>query len=414
MHLIMRSAVLALALAWPALSCSPAVAQAPSDLINSKIRYSYVPPKSLKYVAMSERLKQFQLLEQLSQFLSPLRLPHTFSMLTLECGMVNAYYQASRRHIVLCYEFVEAVERMAPKQGEASEFSYEEIVVGALVGASLHELGHAIFDMLEVPVAGREEDAADQIAAYIALQFNKDVAQTIVRGFAYVAKVWFAFGAPSYWDEHGTGLQRYYNMLCLAYGGNPELFRDYVDKGTLPRTRAANCRNEYEQVKVAFDKTVLPFVDRDLMKKVQARPWLKLTPQQVALLKQQQQERQGFTLAACNESKFANASIALLVRLLDDPQKWRALGWFSIPDGGCELIGSFYGDRAYWYAEAKSGIWRAPDTDKTAAKQCIDPTNPFNLIAGAKCQQGQAAVNFIRRDLDPAASAVTLRLTGGK
>jgi uncharacterized FlgJ-related protein len=32
--------------------------------------------------------------------------------------------------------------------------------------------------------------------------------------------------------------------------------------------------SEYEQVKRAFVKTVLPFIDQDLMKKVQARQWL--------------------------------------------------------------------------------------------------------------------------------------------
>src|SRR5262249_12779075 len=159
------------------------------------------------------------------------------------------------------YEFVEAVERVGPKLGQPSEFSYEEVVVGGLVGVMLHELGHAVFDMLEVPVIGREEDAADQMSTFIALQFSKEVARTIVRGNAYLYKVWYAFGAPAFFDEHGTGLQRYYNSLCLAYGGQPELFKELVDKGELPKTRAANCAKEYQQARHAFEKTVLPFVD---------------------------------------------------------------------------------------------------------------------------------------------------------
>ena len=131
------------------------------------------------------------------------------------------------------------------KVGEASEFSYQEVVVGSIVGALLHELGHAVFDMNEVPVMGREEDAADLIATFIALQFSKDVARTVVRGTAYLHKVFFAFGAPLYWDNHGTGLQRYYNSLCIAYGGAPDLFKELVAKSDMPKSRLDNCAHEY-------------------------------------------------------------------------------------------------------------------------------------------------------------------------
>ena len=73
----------------------------------------------------------------------------------------------------------------------------------------------------------------------------------------------------------GPSAQRFYNTLCLAYGGEREWFKDFVDKGWLPKERADNCANEYQQVKYAFVKTILPFIDQDLMKKVQARDWLK-------------------------------------------------------------------------------------------------------------------------------------------
>ncbi len=417
MKSIVRVATLAFALAWTAVLCQPTSAQAPSDLINSKIEFSYIPPKSLKYLPVFNRVQQFKLLEQLSEFLAPLRLPHKFSMVTIECGFVNAQYQPSKWRIELCYEYVEALERVGPKQGQPSEFTFEEVVVGGLVGVLLHELGHAVIDMLAIPVFGREEDAADEISTFIALQFSPDVARTIVRGNAYVYKVWYAFGAPAFFDEHGTGLQRYYNSLCIAHGGDhPELFKEFIDKGELPKERAANCQREYQQVRAAFEKTILPFVDRDQMKKVQARQWLKLTPQQLALLKQQQQQpRETFTFAVCNQSPVTRMSFALMVKLVEGPQRWQALGWYSIPDNGCELIGTFHGDRLYWYAEALRGkdrvVWSAPDTDQTASKQCIHPNNAFQLAATTKCQSGQVLVNFRRWDVDPSLSNVTVNFT---
>src|SRR5947208_218613 len=160
MKMALRIALLALAFAWPAVTCQPGFAQSSPDLTNSKINYAYVPPKSLKYLPMVARLQSFALLEQLSQFLSPLRLPHRLTLTTVECGTANAFYQPSLWQISMCYEMIEAIEHIAPKRGEPSDFSYEEVVVGAIVGVLLHESGHAVFDMLNVPVFGREEDAA--------------------------------------------------------------------------------------------------------------------------------------------------------------------------------------------------------------------------------------------------------------
>ncbi len=37
-------------------------------------------------------------------------------------------------------------------------------LAGPLLDTILHEVAHAMFDMLRVPVLGREEEAADQVA----------------------------------------------------------------------------------------------------------------------------------------------------------------------------------------------------------------------------------------------------------
>ena len=349
---------------------------------------------------MFNRVQQFKLLEQLSEFLSPLRMPHKFSMVTIECGFVNAQYQPSKWRIELCYEYVEAVERVAPKLGQPSEFSFEEVVVGGLVGVLLDELGHAVIDMLNIPVFGREEDAADEISTFIALQFSPDVARTIVRGNAYVYKVWYGFGAPAYFDEHGTGLQRYYNSLCIAHGSErPELFKEFLDKGELPKERAAGCQRETRRSRSAFEKTILPFIDREQMKKVQAQGMAEADPATTCAAQAATTSAEGNVHVCglqpelgdqdelCGDGPIGGGSSALA-----------GLGLVSIPDNGCELIGTFRGDRIFWYAEALRGkdrvVWSAPDTDQTASKQCIHPSNAFQLPQSNRCQSGQVLVNF--------------------
>jgi Putative metallopeptidase len=158
------------------LLCVPALSQVSPELSNRNIDFIYVPPKSLKYVPLFERLQEFKVLEQLAEFLSPLRLPHKYTLATTECGVINAFYSSSQWRTNLCYEFVEMLERIGPKKGQPSDYTYEEAVVGALVAVMLHENGHAVFDMLDVPVFGREEDAADEMSTFIALQFSPEVA----------------------------------------------------------------------------------------------------------------------------------------------------------------------------------------------------------------------------------------------
>jgi Putative metallopeptidase len=73
-----------------------------------------------------------------------------------------------------------------------------------------------------VPIMGREEDAADQFAAYLLLQFAKDDARRLILGVAYAYNVDASKPVPPkknpFADEHGLPAQRFYNVLCMAYG----------------------------------------------------------------------------------------------------------------------------------------------------------------------------------------------------
>src|SRR5260370_34966524 len=96
MKSIMRVAALPFALAWTTVLVwttvmgQPALAQTSADLVNSQIGFSYLPPKSPKHLPLMERLNSCQLLEQLSQFLSPLRWPHQVVLGVKELGCVHA------------------------------------------------------------------------------------------------------------------------------------------------------------------------------------------------------------------------------------------------------------------------------------------------------------------------------------
>jgi hypothetical protein len=73
-----------------------------------------------------------------------------------------------------------------------------------------------------------------------------------------------------YADEHGIPAQRFFNVLCIAYGADKKLFADVVEKGYLPKQRAEGCDVEYEQLAFALG----PYIDQNQAKKVLAT-WMR-------------------------------------------------------------------------------------------------------------------------------------------
>jgi hypothetical protein len=263
-------------------------------------------PLSPERAAIRERMMKRRVIEEYIAFLSPVRWPHRLRLFASDCygGRGDSpHYMPGQYFINMCYAYAEQIEKEADfllqfqeKKKLWTPVSRDNLIAGMYVAALLHETGHAAFDILDAPVFGREEDGADQVEAFIALQFGKEVARTVIKADAYeyflhsdppvnkpnvrdpnypkdlAAQCWWdPFCAYS--DEHGTSSQRMYNLICMAYGGHPEWVKDFVESRWLPADRAKNCAAEYQRAKVAFQKTILPFIDQQKMEEVIKRSW---------------------------------------------------------------------------------------------------------------------------------------------
>jgi hypothetical protein len=154
-------------------------------------------------------------------------------------------------------------------------FTREEIFVGSFLSTVLHELGHAVFHLLDIAVFGHAEDAADQIATLRDAAVRPDVARTTIKGGRLQ---WFAAAISrpaTYYDTHGTPAQRSLQHALHCLWRQPNTFRDLAGGRLLPRSRIEACALEYAQVRRAFEETVLPHVDRELLNQVLARRWLR-------------------------------------------------------------------------------------------------------------------------------------------
>src|ERR1700704_3764561 len=118
---------------------APATAQRLVDPETSSVRITYVEPVNPAHQPIMERLKRRQVLEDLRDFLSPLRLPARLLIKVEGCnGTVNAWYSANA--VTYCYEMIEYIRKSAPKETTDDGVTPEDAVLGAFVDIILHEL----------------------------------------------------------------------------------------------------------------------------------------------------------------------------------------------------------------------------------------------------------------------------------
>jgi hypothetical protein len=264
----------AFALALLCAIVSPAYAATPAPS-SSQVLVAYVPPRSDRLRPIADRVTKRRVLEEFKQFLAPLRLPRTLTLQFTECGGVT---RVNNQHglATICYELVEQIERVAAGVDPGMR---ELVLTGTLIQAVFHEAAKAVFDILQVPVWGREEDAADRLAGFLMSEFGSDVAyQTMIGAALFFVTSGKTWTGSQFAAANSPEAQRYYNYLCMAYGSDPKTF-DYLTKAadgaepTLPQWRATQCSAEFEQVRKAFSLRIMPYVDPDLLVRVRATPW---------------------------------------------------------------------------------------------------------------------------------------------
>jgi hypothetical protein len=138
-----------------------------------------------------------------------------------------------------------------------------EFVTGNVLFVLGHETGHALISVFELPVLGREEDAADALATIISLKMANSFADRVI---VNAAKGWFLSdqrdrkkGIPSvYYDEHGLDLQRAYNIVCLMVGGAPEKFKGLAHEVKLPEQRQKTCPFDYSNAEWSWGEELKP------------------------------------------------------------------------------------------------------------------------------------------------------------
>lgn len=150
---------------------------------------------------------------------------------------VNSKQTASSKSIL--------AEKLKRLGGNVNNF-----IEGNLYFVGYHEVAHALISEFNLPVLGREEDAADRLAILLMMpdddEQSPDYLLASMRGWFLSAEETPLKDIP-WWDEHGTNQQRGYQIACLLYGADPKRFASIVKAVNMPKDRQESCVEEAAQ-----------------------------------------------------------------------------------------------------------------------------------------------------------------------
>ena len=217
-------------------------------------------------IAGRDVLQADQVLEEMADDINQtLNLPYDIPLLGVQCDQADAFWDPNAKTISICYEDTSNSERIFTEAGDPDPVAG---AINAEWATFYHEVGHMAITVYDLPVTGREEDVADQLAAYILLTPGDDgqIDPESVQAVKDFARVFNSSGEgdtevseQEMADVHSLDLQRVYNLECWIYGSDPGANGDLVTDGQLPEDRAAGCQDEWQQLDQAWSTLLDPY-----------------------------------------------------------------------------------------------------------------------------------------------------------
>ncbi len=145
----------------------------------------------------------------------------------------------------------------------------DELVALNAAFVLVHEMGHSLVDVLQLPITAREEDSVDALG--VVLMTQGDMAETGPGGEKILSAVPDAaaevfdalavdaqYDPEDFWDEHSLAPQRAATIACLTYGSDPEGL-DFM-RESLQDDRGERCQAEYQQVGNGWLTLLAPYL----------------------------------------------------------------------------------------------------------------------------------------------------------
>ncbi|MEI6798268.1 MAG: DUF4344 domain-containing metallopeptidase [Pseudomonadota bacterium] len=134
-----------------------------------------------------------------------------------------------------------------------------DFIANEVIATFYHEVGHGLIHVLNIPVLGKEEDAADTLSVILMNDiWDEPSASAILTSDAktYALRAANAQSDPDpslFADVHSLDIQRYYAVVCLFYGANPDERKQLATDLELPDNKLDSCPDEYQYARAAWD-----------------------------------------------------------------------------------------------------------------------------------------------------------------
>jgi len=218
---------------------------------DAQLEVVYEPVKTSDGLPHIHRLKAEDFLPDMLQFIND-SVPFAETV-TLRMGADDGpLFDPQTNEIWVPIEFLTEIdERFVDANLATSVKQRDNAVEDVFMHTLLHEVAHAIIAQFNIPSLGKEEDAADNLATVLLLEYVEDgdlIALNAADMFALEDQDTDTLEDADFWGEHSLDIQRYYSTICYVYGARPDDNEELVESGELSADKADQCIDEYAQI----------------------------------------------------------------------------------------------------------------------------------------------------------------------
>ena len=171
-------------------------------------------------------------------------------------------YDPDTREILMTDDFTyDVMDRFIDANYVDNEEQLFNVTMDVVEHTLYHELAHALIDILKLPVLGKEEDTADNLATMLVIHTNEngsDIALSAADFFDLEGEEIEELTDEDFWGEHSLDFQRFYNTVCLIYGSEPKQSEYLIEELNIDENRAQLCIDDYHRQNESWKKILQP------------------------------------------------------------------------------------------------------------------------------------------------------------
>ncbi|MHA2936752.1 DUF4344 domain-containing metallopeptidase [Vibrio sp. RC27] len=178
-------------------------------------------------------------------------------------GNEGPLYDSELNTVFIPYHFVQEVERrFSDDEYSKNGISVLDATMNAVIHTMFHEFGHALIYNYQLPIFGREEDAADSLASVLLIEYFEHGAEMTINAadlFDLESRDIDVY-EEDFRSEHSLDIQRFYATLCQVYGSDPVKYSYLKLENGFSDRRAQICVEEYESLHRSWLKVLKPYL----------------------------------------------------------------------------------------------------------------------------------------------------------